>query len=396
VGNRHRDPAGMSGRLLVAVSEAISEWIAKGEVVDRYYNPGDRFDEVHLLLTNDDAPDSRAVQRLVGRATVHVHNLPTDRRLLVRTLGWRPSLLRRWAQGAVEVAQAIRPDLVRCHGAHLNGACALAIRRALGTPVVVSLHTLPDDPAYPPPPDAWARIQATAIRSIARQTLRDADLVLAVYESQVPYLERVGARRIEVVYNLLNGNALRVKDDYVLHDPVRTVSVGRQIAGKDPSNVVRAAAARPHIRLRLVGGGPLESDVRTLVDQLDARERIALAPALPNDELVASLADDDLFVARNDYLGVPKAVLEAMLAGLPIVVNGTSNGPVPELNDGVCLLVEPTAEGFGGGIDRMLEDDDLRERLGRTARAWAERTCLPERVERRVVELYNELLASSR
>ena len=58
-----------SRSIIVAFTEAISEWIAKGEVVDRYFNPGDLFDDVHVLLTNDDTPDPEAVQRMSGRAT---------------------------------------------------------------------------------------------------------------------------------------------------------------------------------------------------------------------------------------------------------------------------------------------------------------------------------------
>lgn len=382
----------MPDRLLVIVAERISEWIEKGEVVDRYYNPADRFDEVHLLLTNDDAPDAGAVQRLVGSARFAIHNLPTSRRLLAQTLGWRPSLLRAWTRRAVALAREVEPSLVRCHGAHLNGMCALEIRRALRIPFVVSLHTLPDDPAYPAPAGFWPWVEREAIRAVTRRTLREADLVIAVYASQLPYLARLGARRVEVVHNLLNSSAIRVKQDYARHDPVSLVSVGRQIPGKDPREIVRAVAARDGLRLLLVGTGPLEMEVRALIDALGVGDRISVAPALPNDEVVASLGDHDLFVVRNDYLGVPKAVLEPLLAGLPVVASRSSHGSVPELTDDVCLLVEPSARGFGEGIDLLLGDDELRERLGRAGRAWAERTCAPERVERRVVELYDELL----
>src|SRR4051812_14781308 len=90
--------------LLVLVIDSLSELVAKGEVTDRYYNPGDQFDEVHIAMTSDDKPDPDALRRAVGDARLVLHNLPGGRRLGHRTLGWRPRLLNRWAQVAVDLA----------------------------------------------------------------------------------------------------------------------------------------------------------------------------------------------------------------------------------------------------------------------------------------------------
>jgi glycosyltransferase involved in cell wall biosynthesis len=395
VGDRHWGSTVIDA-LFVVVSEVISEWIAKGEVVDRYYNPADRFAEVHLLLTNDDSPDPHAVQRLVGCARGVVHNLPISRRLLVGSLGWEPRLLRRWAAPAVELAHSVRPRLVRCHGANVNGLCALELRRRLGLPVVVSLHTLPSDPAYPPTPTGlWPWAEAWAARRLGMRVLREADLVLAVYESLVPYLKAIGARQVEVVYNALNGDALRTKDSYALGAQVRVISVGRQIPGKDPSSLIRAVAALPRVELTLVGDGALHDRLLKLARELELGDRVVFNRVVPNDYLVASLADYDVFAAHNDYLGVPKAVLEPMLAGLPILLNRGAHAGVPELNSDVCLLVDDSVGGYYKGLQSLTVDAELRERLGRNARTWAERACIPSLVEQRVVALYDELIERS-
>src|SRR5215213_1373875 len=105
----------MRRTLMVIVSEAVSDWLDKGEVVDRYYNPGELFDEVHLVLTNDDRPDRARLQRLVGRARAEVHNRPLPEGVFRRTLGYRPRLLRPWTAGVAVLARRVRPDLVRCH-----------------------------------------------------------------------------------------------------------------------------------------------------------------------------------------------------------------------------------------------------------------------------------------
>src|SRR5437867_2144980 len=78
-------------RLMVIVADKITELAEKGEITERYYNPGDLFDEVHLVLLNDDRPDPAVLRKTAGRATVTSHNL-SPRGLLRRT-GYRPLLL---------------------------------------------------------------------------------------------------------------------------------------------------------------------------------------------------------------------------------------------------------------------------------------------------------------
>lgn len=44
----------MPETLLVIISDRLSHIIKKGELIDRYYNPGDLFKHVHILMTNSD------------------------------------------------------------------------------------------------------------------------------------------------------------------------------------------------------------------------------------------------------------------------------------------------------------------------------------------------------
>ena len=50
----HLTPRSRQERLMVLIPHALSDLVAKGEVTERYYNPGDLFREVHIVLTNDD------------------------------------------------------------------------------------------------------------------------------------------------------------------------------------------------------------------------------------------------------------------------------------------------------------------------------------------------------
>src|SRR5262245_5039355 len=71
-----------ANRLLVIVPDRVSEWLSKGEVISRYFNPGELFREVHILMINDDRPDVTLMQKLVGEAVLHLHNLMPEQGLL--------------------------------------------------------------------------------------------------------------------------------------------------------------------------------------------------------------------------------------------------------------------------------------------------------------------------
>jgi len=377
-------------KLLIILSDRISEIIAKGEIIDRYYNPGDVFDEVHFLMIGDDRPDGRHLQKLVGRAHFHVHNYPAGRRVFLRTLGWRPVLLRRWAKGAVGLAARIRPSLVRCHGAHLNAYVASEIKRVLGVPYLVSLHINPDEDVRGRDAGFIERLRNTAIRTVEKTALRNADLVMPVYRPIVPYLERLGVRRYEVCYNVLNPAHLKEKADYALHSPVRIISVGRQFHEKNPDNLIRAVASLPNVQLTLVGDGSYHDYLRRVADETGCGERFVFHRALSNDALCSMLPEFDIFAVHSEYWEIAKSVLEPLLCGMPVIINRRAGEPVPELTQDICMLIDNSVEGYRDAILALVRDDGLRERLGRAAYAHAAAYWVPEKTEAKFAGIYRK------
>jgi glycosyltransferase involved in cell wall biosynthesis len=394
-------------KLLVIIPDRLSVLVKKGEITERYYNPGGLFDEVHILMTNDDRVDPAAVQKTVGSAQLYLHNLPAGSGLFLRSLGWQPWLLKFWAEPAVALAREIRPALIRCHGNYLNAYAACRIKEALGTPYVVSLHTtLDEDPRGGEaggwkeristlPMKALERMAAQATKSMERMSLSRADVVLPVYESIIPYARRMGAENIEVAYNALNPEFLREKEDYSLHQPVRVLSVGRQMEGKNPDNLIRAVKMLPGVHLTLVGDGTHHDHLREVARECQLEGRVTFHRAIPNDDLCAQLADYDIFATHNDYWGVPKAVMEPLLAGLPVVMNERVKSAVVELQGDFLLLVENTAEGYYRALRRLIEDDPFREQLGRRAYAHAQELWAPAKAEAKFVEIYKRVMAEA-
>ena len=375
---------------MVIIPDRLSDLVRKGEITERYYNPGDLFSEVHIVMTNDDRPDIAAVQSTVGSAKLFLHNLPAGTKLLAMSFGWRPWLLTGWIDKAVALAEKIEPDLIRCHAARLNAYAARAIKQKLGIPYVVSLHINPDVDVRRGP--LRSAVIGYVSSTIEKLSLLDADLVLPVYRPIEPFLRRLGVQRYRVAYNVINPTHLGKKDDYSLHRPVRVISVGRLIAAKDPRELIEAVASLPGVELTIVGDGVVAEASRRLVAELGVEARVIFRPSVRNDELCADLPNYDIFAIRSDYFELSKSMLEALLIGLPVIINRRPGEPVPELSDKICVLIENTKEAYRTAIQQLVANNARREQLGRAAYAHANAHWAPRKTEAVFADIYRDIM----
>jgi glycosyltransferase involved in cell wall biosynthesis len=230
------------------------------------------------------------------------------------------------------------------------------------------------------------------MQGVEQTALNQADIVLPVYKSILPYTKRLGAKNVEVVYNVLNETFLREKTDYMLHQPIRIISVGRQFKDKNPENLLRAIPMLPNVHLTLVGDGPSHAYLRGVVRECQMQDRVTFHRNLPNDELCSQLPDYDIFAVHSEYWEISKAVLEALLTGLPVVINRRVGNPVPELQGDFVMMVDNSVDGYYKALKKLIADDKYREKLGRLAYAHAQKNWAPKKMEQKIVDLYRSLL----
>jgi glycosyltransferase involved in cell wall biosynthesis len=119
-------------------------------------------------------------------------------------------------------------------------------------------------------------------------------------------------------------------------------------------------------RMVVVGDGPERPAVEAAFAPM--RERVAFAGLRTPEEIARFHAAADLFAwpAVNEAYGM--AILEAEAAGLPVVAGRV--GGVPEIvadgRSGI-LVAGGDAEAFADGLEQLLHDAALRQRLGRGA-----------------------------
>ena len=132
-----------------------------------------------------------------------------------------------------------------------------------------------------------------------------------------------------------------------------------------------AKLARSGTTLLIIGEGPMRGPIERKITELrlDKCTRLAGQQDKPEDWLRA-LDISCLPSYANE--GVPQAILQAMLIGLPVVT--TPVGAILEaVSDGETALVVPArdASALAAAIDRLMRDPDLARRLGHAARERA-------------------------
>jgi len=148
--------------------------------------------------------------------------------------------------------------------------------------------------------------------------------------------------------------------------------LARLVPQKDPLAFVRLcrhlSTRLPNARFLLIGSGPLRAEVERLVDASGLRVTFLLRAFLPHAAL--ALGELDVFVLTSRFEGCPYSALEAIRAGVPVVLSDVvGNRDVVE--SGVSGVLVPPGDDLAAAaaVAGLLADPELRLRLVAGGRA---------------------------
>lgn len=130
-----------------------------------------------------------------------------------------------------------------------------------------------------------------------------------------------------------------------------------------------AGLAREHCMLVIVGDGPQRANIESQIAQLNIGDRVRMAGN--QADVLPWLHALDLY-AQPSYAneGVPQALVQAMLCGLPCVTTDVGSIGEAAVNEQTALVVAPQdAEALRQALLRLIEAPGLREQLGAAAKA---------------------------
>jgi glycosyltransferase involved in cell wall biosynthesis len=126
----------------------------------------------------------------------------------------------------------------------------------------------------------------------------------------------------------------------------------------------RALAPTRRFTLDIVGEGDYSERGQAFVKQHGLSDVVRFRGWLSGAELHQQLANSDVLVLPSWYEGLPNAMIEAMAARLAVVVSAVGAIPGVVTDEQEALLIPPRdTPALIAAVSRVIDDDELRERL---------------------------------
>jgi len=304
---------------------------------------------------------------------------------------WRPANVvlycASYLLGLIHLRRTFAASLIHAHSYVPAGLAAVICGQICRLPVVITEHFT-----------GFARDTLTrSERAVARWTMNRAAAVICVSIDLKEHIERLGVKtRFWVIPNPVDVDLIRSRGPTTNPVPKIVCVTNLSAPVKNIPSLVEAFAGLVKkdsicAELHIIGDGPLRREVEELVGRTGIRERVVLHGFLSRQELAGVLAGGDLLVIPSLFENCPVSLLEAQVAGLPVVA--TAVGGIPEVNDpGSGILVEPgNVDALRAGIAEALRKLPGVDRVRIRERALG--LFSRESVGRQISEVYVSLLS---
>ncbi|MBL8251599.1 MAG: glycosyltransferase [Candidatus Competibacter sp.] len=313
---------------------------------------------------------------------------PNIGRVASRPVPFDPEDRLMWPRALERRLAAIRPrqfDLVHVQTPFVAHYAGLRLARRLGVPCIETYHTFFEEYLFHYFPFLPKGVWRAITRRFSRRQCDRLDGLVAPSQAMAEVLTRYGVRaRIQVIPTGMpndafvdgDGAAFRARHAIRRDQPVLVI-VGRVAFEKNIDFLMRVTeelkrTTHPQIALIIAGEGPAKQRLQRLAADLGIVENVRFVGYLERGpELSACYQAGDVFVfaSRTETQGL--VLLEALSLGVPVVstaVMGTRDIVGPERG---ALVAEENVGQFAARVRRVLDDADLRRRLGEEGRRYA-------------------------
>jgi len=190
-------------------------------------------------------------------------------------------------------------------------------------------------------------------------------------------------------------------------DTVRILTVARLVEKKGIEYSIKSVAKvkkkQPNIEYRIVGDGELRKSLETLVKELKLTGTVYLLGWKISNEVLKLYEDAHIFVlssvtAHNgDREGQGLVLQEAQAMGLPVL--STHHNGIPEgLLDGKSgfLVPERDVDALAERLSYLIQHPEVWPKMGQAGRAFVEANYDINKLNDRLVEIYQELVENGR
>jgi glycosyltransferase involved in cell wall biosynthesis len=268
------------------------------------------------------------------------------------------------------------------------GAVALALFNIVDLPYMVRVSG-PDIPGFEPRYRHLYLLLTPLLRSI----WRNAAPLIAKCQEEVAMIQAVDPNvKVKIIPNGVDLSGFYPGPPIPDQGPLRILCSARLIERKGQHHLILAvkklAEEGVYVNVDLLGTGDSLAEFQKLAQKYCVDDRVHFLGYIPREEIPKYYTQAHVFVLPSQNEGMSLAALEAMAAGMPLVVTRTG---------GVKSLVEEGVNGFtldwadvntlARHINRLSEGRSLARHMGKASRERAEKFKW-DAVARKYLELF--------
>ncbi|GAB4540295.1 MAG: glycosyltransferase family 1 protein [Pleurocapsa sp.] len=296
----------------------------------------------------------------------------------------------------------------------ISGWVGLQLQQKLSVPVVHTYHSLG---AVKYKSVSTIPMIASTRLSVEKDCLEQADCVVATSPQEKEHMRSLVSLKgnIEIIpcgtdierFQALNKAEARSRLGIDLDAKV-VFYVGRFDKRKGIETLVRAVGQSawkndPRLNLVIAGGShPGRSDgiererIEEIVAQLELSEKTYFPGRVGDPELPLYYAAADVCVVPSHYEPFGLVAIEAMASGTPVIASDVGGLQFTVVNEKTGLLVPPKdSQAFAEAIDRVLNNPQWRDSLGKNARRRVEKQFSWNGVASQLREFYLDLIEAN-
>ncbi len=266
-------------------------------------------------------------------------------------------------------------DLIHAQNGFPSGYVAMLLAMKWDIPYMITSHGMD---TYKCLPNSYELGQAypfsAKVVSYYKKALVNADCVAGVSEDFADFMTSIFPEvKIIATPNSYNYNLFRRVDSQsfrqelnIKEDDFIVLSTGYFIERKAHKDIIKAISQVniSKLKLVLIGGGPLEDQLKNLADELGIRDKLVLINNIPQKSLVKWYNIADVFVFPSLYEPFGLGLVEAMACGVPSIATNTW-GPneIIEENENGFLVHKSSPEEIADKIQYLFDNPIKRKEM---------------------------------
>ena len=372
----------MNKKICIFPNDPLISYFKKGEIKNRYFNPQNFFDEVHIISFIDKDVEKNKIQTVAGKAKLEIHEIGKI------TINKRKDHV----NNVINIVKSINPDVIRAYNSRLEGWFAANCAEKLNIPFFLSIHTQMDHNRKIAKKTNFKKYLGLKYleKFIEPYVIQQANKITIVYRIIEPYIIKKGGKNLELLYNRIDlsqfSNGRKIEG---LPTPL-VLSVGNLIKEKNHECVIRAMK-NLDAHCLIIGRGTDYEKLQKIIIEERLENKIQIIDSIPYNEIQNYYKSASVFALAYDpeLEGLPMPVIEAMASGLPIVIPFQKEGFSDGLENSVIFSKRNSIE-FHNNIKKILNNQNISHELSINC-INKSKDFDGKAIEKREAEIYAEL-----